>query len=106
LRESTAHQHHEIADPPLTDLPFEFKMLPRWILLAGIRTYQIIISPAIPADTCRFYPTCSHFAYQAVYRHGALKGGWMAFTRVLRCNPFNPGGFDPVPQGSTGKKKV
>ena len=48
-------------------------------------------------DTCRFYPTCSHYGYQAVYKHGAVKGGWMAIKRVVRCNPFNPGGFDPVP---------
>lgn len=55
------------------------------------------ISQAIPSDTCRFYPTCSHYGYQAIYKYGVIKGGWMAFARVLRCNPFNPGGYDPVP---------
>ena len=54
------------------------------------------ISRTLPTDTCRFYPTCSHYGYQAVFKYGVLKGGWMAFSRVLRCNPFNPGGYDPV----------
>ncbi|MCK7481535.1 MAG: membrane protein insertion efficiency factor YidD [Candidatus Moduliflexus flocculans] len=52
---------------------------------------------ALPANTCRFYPSCSHYGYQAVYKHGAFKGSAMAAWRVLRCNPFNPGGYDPVP---------
>jgi putative membrane protein insertion efficiency factor len=55
----------------------------------------------MPPDTCRFYPTCSHYGYEAIYHHGALKGGWMATWRVLRCNPFNPGGYDPVPRDET-----
>lgn len=84
-------------DPKLKDLPVRWNTLPRWILLALIRFYQKIVSPAIPVDTCRFYPTCSHYGYQAVYKYGALKGGWMAIKRVVRCNPFNPGGYDPVP---------
>jgi len=46
--------------------------------------------------SCRFYPSCSHYGYQAVYKYGALQGGAMAIWRVLRCNPFNPGGYDPV----------
>jgi len=88
------HSNHE---PKLKDIPLQFSTLPRWLLLLLIRAYQVIISPAIPADTCRFYPTCSHYSYQAVYKYGALKGGWMAVRRVARCNPFNPGGIDPVP---------
>jgi putative membrane protein insertion efficiency factor len=79
------------------DLPIRLTTLPRWILLALIRLYQLLVSPILPADTCRFYPTCSHYGYQAIYKYGALKGGWMAVKRVVRCNPFNPGGFDPVP---------
>ncbi|MDI9566008.1 MAG: membrane protein insertion efficiency factor YidD [Brevefilum fermentans] len=70
---------------------------PRWVLLILIRGYQIFISPALPADTCRFYPTCSHYSYQAIFKYGAFKGGWMALKRIARCNPYNPGGFDPVP---------
>jgi uncharacterized protein len=81
----------------LKEIPVQLRTLPRWLLLLLIRAYQVIISPAIPADTCRFYPTCSHYSYQAVYKYGALKGSWMAIKRVARCNPFNPGGIDPVP---------
>jgi uncharacterized protein len=65
-------------------------------LLLLIRIYQKVVSPALPPDTCRFYPSCSHYGYQAIYRYGAIKGGWMAVMRVLRCNPLNPGGYDPV----------
>ena len=88
-------QEHK--SPPLRDLPFNFKTMFRYPLLALIRLYQLTISRTLPPDTCRFYPTCSHYGYQAIYKYGVLKGGWMAFKRVLRCNPFNPGGVDPVP---------
>ncbi|HSG25796.1 MAG TPA: membrane protein insertion efficiency factor YidD [Anaerolineales bacterium] len=88
------HEHHS---PSLKDLPFNFKNLARFPLLALIRLYQKTVSKTLPADTCRFYPTCSHYGYQAIYKYGAFKGGWMAFTRVLRCNPFSKGGYDPVP---------
>ena len=84
-------------EPRLRDLPLKVVNLPRALLLGLIRLYQAVVSPAFPPDTCRFYPSCSHYGYQAVYKYGALKGGWMAFKRVLRCNPFNPGGYDPVP---------
>ncbi|MCA1955065.1 MAG: membrane protein insertion efficiency factor YidD [Anaerolinea sp.] len=84
-------------EPRLRDLPLKVVNLPRALLLGLIRLYQAVVSPALPPDTCRFYPSCSHYGYQAVYKYGALKGGWMAFKRVLRCNPFNPGGYDPVP---------
>jgi putative membrane protein insertion efficiency factor len=56
----------------------------------------MVISAWLPANTCRFYPSCSHYGYQAIYKYGALKGSLMAVWRVLRCNPFNPGGYDPV----------
>jgi putative membrane protein insertion efficiency factor len=62
-----------------------------------IRLYQLTISRALPENTCRFYPTCSRYGYEAIYRYGVLRGGWMATWRILRCNPFNPGGVDPVP---------
>jgi len=61
-----------------------------------VRGYQLAISPLLP-PSCRFYPSCSHYGYQAVYKYGAFKGSFMAAWRVLRCNPFNPGGYDPVP---------
>jgi putative membrane protein insertion efficiency factor len=84
-------------EPPLRDISFNLRNLPRLILLLPIRFYQLLISPSLPSNTCRFYPTCSHYAYQAIYKHGAIKGGLLAAWRVLRCNPFNPGGIDPVP---------
>ncbi|MGD2159498.1 MAG: membrane protein insertion efficiency factor YidD, partial [Anaerolineales bacterium] len=52
----------------------------------------------LPANTCRFYPSCSHYGYKAIFLHGAFRGSMMAIWRVLRCNPFNPGGYDPVPE--------
>ncbi len=85
------------AEPNLRDLPVNFWTLARWPLLALIRLYQMTLARGIPEGTCRFYPSCSHYGYQAIYKYGALKGGLMAAWRVLRCNPFNPGGLDPVP---------
>jgi putative membrane protein insertion efficiency factor len=78
-------------------LRLTWRTLPRWPLLAAIRLYQLTLSRLIAADTCRFYPTCSHYAYQAVFKYGVLKGGWMGFKRLLRCQPFVEGGYDPVP---------
>ncbi len=67
------------------------------VFLALIRFYQRHISPHTPA-ACRFTPTCSHYAYQAITKYGAAKGGWLALKRLLRCNPFYKGDpFDPVP---------
>ena len=93
--ESGGHEH--ILEPRLRDLPLTVGNIPRMIPLALIRLYQATFSRALPADTCRFYPSCSHYGYQAIYKHGAIKGSLMAAWRVLRCNPFSPGGFDPVP---------
>ena len=84
-------------EPRLRDLPFNLFTVPRWVLLGLIRLYQKLVSPALPSNTCRFYPSCSHYGYQVIYKYGVIKGGWMATWRVLRCNPFNRGGYDPVP---------
>jgi putative membrane protein insertion efficiency factor len=65
-----------------------------------IRIYQQHISPGRP-PACRFQPTCSHYAYEAIDTRGLLLGGLMAAWRVLRCNPFNDGGYDPVPEKHT-----
>ena len=65
------------------------------ILILCIRFYQIFISPLFP-PRCRFYPTCSAYAIEAIEKKGVLKGGWMAIKRICRCHPFNPGGYDPV----------
>jgi putative membrane protein insertion efficiency factor len=97
LTELTGNSNQYEHEPSLKDLPVRWNNLPRWILLALLRLYQRLVSPSLPADTCRFYPSCSHYGYQAIYKYGALKGGGMAVKRVFRCNPFNPGGFDPVP---------
>jgi uncharacterized protein len=91
------HLPHDYSDEPrLRDLPRTIRNWPRLALLALIRLYQASLARAMPPDTCRFYPSCSHYGYQAVYKYGFLKGGAMAIWRVLRCNPFNPGGYDPV----------
>ena len=92
-----SEEHEFTPEPRLRDLPVNIFTLARFPLLGLIRLYQLVVSPALPSNTCRFYPTCSHYGYQAVYKYGVIKGGAMATWRVLRCNPFNPGGFDPVP---------
>ena len=66
------------------------------ILLALIRFYRKAISP-YTSPCCNYIPTCSQYALQAIEKYGALKGGWLAFNRILRCNPFHKGGYDPVP---------
>ena len=85
------------SEPRLRDLPLRLQNFPRLILLAIIRLYQLTFSRAMPPNTCRFYPSCSHYGYQSIYKYGVIKGGWMATWRVIRCNPFNPGGYDPIP---------
>ena len=66
------------------------------VLLAVFRFYQRAISPLFPAR-CRYIPTCSEYAVEAVEKYGAAKGMWLGFRRVLRCHPFHRGGYDPVP---------
>ena len=87
----------EQRSPALKDLPRTTANLPRLALLVPIRAYQKTISKTLPEETCRFYPTCSHYSYQAIYKHGAVKGSALAAKRLVRCNPFNAGGYDPVP---------
>jgi hypothetical protein len=84
-------------EPRLRDLSRGLRNLPRLVLLAVIRLYQMTFAKGMPANTCRFYPSCSHYGYQAVYKFGVFKGGVMMAWRLLRCNPFNDGGYDPVP---------
>ena len=64
--------------------------------LALIRFYQRFLSPLLGSN-CRYYPTCSHYTYQAIEKYGVHKGGWMGMRRIARCHPWHPGGFDPVP---------
>ena len=65
--------------------------------VGAIRAYQWIVAPVMPMS-CRFWPTCSQYGVDAVRRHGALRGGWLALARIVRCNPWNAGGVDPVPE--------
>ncbi|OXT06651.1 membrane protein insertion efficiency factor YidD [Thermoanaerobacterium thermosaccharolyticum] len=67
----------------------------KYIFIYLIRFYQKFISPMKP-KSCRFYPTCSQYAIDAIKKYGVLRGSIMALWRILRCNPFNPGGYDPV----------
>ena len=67
------------------------------VTILVIRSYQRVISPVLP-PSCRFQPTCSHYAITAIERFGLLRGGWLALKRIGRCHPWNPGGYDPVPQ--------
>jgi hypothetical protein len=67
-----------------------------WLLIFLVRGYQVVLSPLFP-PACRYYPSCSQYAIEALEKHGALRGGWLAARRIARCHPFRPGGFDPVP---------
>ncbi|NJL40220.1 MAG: membrane protein insertion efficiency factor YidD [Leptolyngbyaceae cyanobacterium SM1_4_3] len=69
------------------------------LLISLIRGYRLLISPLFP-PTCRFQPTCSQYAIEAIARHGAVQGSWLATRRILRCHPFHSGGYDPVPPKS------
>ncbi|MBC7207694.1 MULTISPECIES: membrane protein insertion efficiency factor YidD [Methyloversatilis] len=66
------------------------------LLLGLIAVYRYAISPMLGRN-CRFMPSCSEYASEAIHRHGSVRGGWLALRRVLRCHPWNPGGYDPVP---------
>lgn len=65
-------------------------------MLAAIRLYRVTLGRVLP-PSCRFEPSCSAYGYQAVDKHGVIRGVWLATKRISRCHPLNPGGFDPVP---------
>lgn len=67
----------------------------KYVLLTIIRFYKKFISPLL-GKNCRFYPTCSSYSYQAIEKYGSLKGTYLSAKRILRCHPFNPGGYDPL----------
>jgi putative membrane protein insertion efficiency factor len=73
----------------------------RWLLIGFVRAYQKVLSPLLNfmfGPRCRFHPTCSAYAVQALERHGAVRGSLLAARRITRCHPLNDGGFDPVPE--------
>jgi putative membrane protein insertion efficiency factor len=69
----------------------------KYIAMGLIRLYQLTFSQILPSS-CRFTPSCSQYGYEAIKRFGFFKGGWLAAKRISRCHPFNPGGYDPVPE--------
>ncbi len=73
-------------------------------LLLLIRGYRRLISPLLP-PSCRFQPTCSAYALEAIAQHGAAIGSWLAVKRILRCHPWSPGGYDPVPEKASGDRQ-
>jgi uncharacterized protein len=78
------------------DAPARFRAAAIWVVLLPIRAYSRLISPALPAR-CKYYPTCSAYAEEAIRRHGVIRGGALAAWRIVRCNPFSHGGVDEVP---------
>jgi putative membrane protein insertion efficiency factor len=91
------NQHtYETRDPSLKDLELSLWTVLRFPVLALILLYQKTLSKALPENTCRYYPSCSHYSYQAIYKYGILRGGLLSVWRILRCNPFSRGGFDPL----------
>ena len=82
------HRHHRHRAPVV-----------RWVrgaLILPLVVYQRVVSPFLPRR-CRFVPSCSEYARQAILRYGPLRGGWLALRRLVRCGPWHPGGYDPVP---------
>jgi len=77
--------------------------IPKFVALGLMRGYKWAISPMFP-PSCRYVPTCSEYAMEAVERYGVLRGGWMSFARLMRCHPFAQGGFDPVVKRARGVK--
>jgi putative membrane protein insertion efficiency factor len=77
--------------------------VPSRVVVLLLRLYRTLISP-LYGPTCRFYPSCSAYALEAVDRHGLTRGGWLSVRRLLRCHPWNPGGVDPVPPATTHRR--
>lgn len=77
----------------------------KYILTSIIKVYKKFISPVLP-PSCRFYPTCSEYAMEAINTHGSLKGSWLSIKRIVRCNPLSKGGLDPVPSCNHNHSRI
>ncbi len=100
------HDHHaepsdlrdvSVQDAPLQDASVRSLSWGQRAFLAPLHLYRRFLSPLKPQPTCRFYPSCSQYAVQAVEHHGVMRGSWLALVRLLKCHPFHPGGVDLVP---------
>ena len=94
LRLQVVNRTHEIRKEKL---PVTVAGIPKLIARGLIRCYQVVLSPFI-GNQCRFHPSCSNYALEAIERFGAMRGSWLSLRRLGRCHPLNPGGFDPVPE--------
>jgi uncharacterized protein len=81
--------------------PWSFGAIGQWLLLALVHLYRVFLSPFL-GGACKFYPSCSQYAQEAIALHGAKRGSWLALKRLGRCRPFTKGGFDPVPDSALG----
>ncbi|HEY7799403.1 MAG TPA: membrane protein insertion efficiency factor YidD [Hyphomonadaceae bacterium] len=81
---------------PITETPSNAPSVAAALALALLRAYKLLISPYF-AGSCRFLPSCADYAREAIERHGALRGGWLAMRRLAKCHPFGSAGCDPVP---------
>ena len=72
----------------------------KYLLIGIVRAYQLMISPYFP-PSCRYQPTCSSYAIEAISKHGSIKGGWLTIKRIARCHPWSEGGIDPVPESKS-----
>jgi uncharacterized protein len=103
-----AHEHDASCahGADLGDAGAERLSLAQRLVLAPLAFYRRFLSPLKPVPSCRFHPTCSTYAVDAVRVHGVLRGLWLGTARVLRCHPWHPGGFDPVPPPRRGSRRV
>ena len=74
----------------------QLRALPRWVGLAMVYAYRVTLGVFVPPGTCKYHPSCSQYALDALRMHGPLRGSWLAVRRVARCHPWSPGGHDPV----------